>query len=124
MNGKHVELYTFGVYVALQEVDALKSLAMEYHESFTADEPSLGLVCTIDGKRYEFLLMSRQDHKNYYLWLQQPQSPNALMAAHLAQEGFAIDDGFLSKTVESNGLQSAILDLDASLVDIVAQEVA
>ncbi|UIK18305.1 hypothetical protein [Rhizobium leguminosarum] len=97
---------------------------MEYYETFSAEEPSLGLNCTIGGKKYEFLLMSRQDYENYDLWLHQPKSPATPVAALLAEQGFAIDGGFLSKALERHELRSAILDLDAALVHVVAQKVA
>ncbi|MBY5603910.1 DUF262 domain-containing protein [Rhizobium leguminosarum] len=124
MNGAHVELYTYAAYAAVNEAGGLKSLTMEYYETFSAEEPSLGLDCTIGGKKYEFLLMSRQDYENYDLWLHHPKSPATLVAALLAEQGFAIDDGFLSKALEWHELRSAILDLDAALVHVVAQKVA
>ncbi len=122
MNGAHVELYTYGAYVALQEAGGLKALKMEYRETSSAEEPSLGLDCMITGKRYEFLLMSHESNDSFDLWLDQPKSPAAPLAALLAKQGFAIDRGYLTRTLGFDNLQSAIRDLDAALVRVDAQK--
>ncbi|OWV92203.1 hypothetical protein ATY78_01295 [Rhizobium sp. R635] len=119
MNGAHVELYTYAAYIALQEGGGLTSLTMEYHETFSAEEPSLGLDCMIDDKKYEFWLMSRQDDDYFDLWLDQPKSPIAPVAALLKKQGFSIDGGVLNKELGLDELQSAILTLDAALVSVV-----
>ncbi|MBY5336071.1 DUF262 domain-containing protein [Rhizobium leguminosarum] len=121
MNGAHVELYTYAAYVALKEGSGLKSLTMEYHETFSAEEPWLELHCVFDGKEYEFLLMSRQSEDYFDLWLDQPTSVTAPVAALLRKLNFAIDGGVLNRELELDELQSAILTLDAALVPVIAR---
>ncbi|MBZ9746792.1 DUF262 domain-containing protein [Mesorhizobium sp. CO1-1-7] len=119
MNGAHAELYTYCLHADLTAMGESISLKPDYYETFSADEPELGLNAQIGDIEYAFLAESKQEDGPYHLWLYDPESPAKSVADLLVLEGFVIEDGYWTKTVERDQLKSAVLDLDAAITPLL-----
>jgi hypothetical protein len=119
MNGAHAELYTYCLCENMIATKLLVSLRPEYFESWSAEEPQLGLNAQIGGIKYAFLAESTQEDGPYHLWLFEPKSPANSVANVLALQGFLIEDDCWIKTVQRDQLKSAVVNLDAAITPLL-----
>jgi hypothetical protein len=115
MNGAHAELYSYCLFADLVATSALKYLTPEYYESWSADEPSLGLHLIVDELEHTFLVSSQQNGETYHVWLLKPQEPTKPMADFLALYNFILDEDFWTRTADRSELKALVQDLDRTL---------